>query len=223
MLRLILFDLDGTLADTAPDITRAVNLSLAEQQFSVVRLEDIRSQISNGSRAVLRAALPGNTGENEALLTSLVARMFHHYANSPMTETSFFPGVRELIATFPDNGLRWGVVSNKPEKLAKATLMALGPTPVPECIIGGDTYEHSKPHPAPLLAACAKLKVDPEETLYVGDAEIDVLAARAAKIRVAIAGFGYAPKASISALWLPDFYAADVAELQELIRINRAA
>lgn len=221
MLRLILFDLDGTLADTAPDIANAVNLALTEQQLGPINLSDIRGKISNGSRAVLQAALPHHVSQNEKLITSLITRMFHHYANSEMAETRFFPGVREMIAGFPDKGLRWGVVSNKPEKLAKATLKALAPSPAPECIIGGDTYDHSKPHPAPLLSACATLKVNPEDTLYVGDAEIDVVAARAANIRVAIAGFGYAPKAALVDAWLPDFYATNVAELEELIRLDR--
>ncbi len=217
MLRLVLFDLDGTLADTAPDITTAANRALAEIGRGPLPLERVRECVSSGSRPILHLGLTPAEQKDESLLTQLSQRLFAHYAADPVSATRLFAGLDSLLQNLATRRIIWGVVSNKPESLAQATLAGLSPAPMPSCLIGGDTLPRQKPDPLPLLEACRRCGVAPENTLYVGDARVDVLAARAASIPVAVAGFGYAPEPAIVATWAPDYYADNVASLEQIL------
>lgn len=210
-LGLVLFDLDGTLADTAPDIARALNLALAEARIPPLALAEVRARVSAGARAVVTAAFAAAPAPER--LEALVDRLFAHYADAPAAATRAFPGMDRLVAQIAARGARWGVVTNKPERLAVPIVAALGLRPEPLLVIGGDSLAQRKPHPLPLLTACQRAGTAVTEALYVGDAEIDVRAARSAGMPVAIAGFGYAPGADEAAAWGPDLYAHDVEEL----------
>jgi len=212
-LRLVLFDLDGTLADTAPDIARATNVVLAEAGRPPLPLARIRSIVSSGARALLRAGFENDT-PSEAEIDGLAQRLFDVYAERPAAATTVFPGLAELIAELPGLGAGWGVVTNKPERLAGPIVAAFKLAPPPGCIIGGDTLAARKPDPLPLLEACRRADVAPAEALYVGDAEIDVRTARAAGMPVAVAGFGYAPAAQTVRTWQPDVIADSVDALR---------
>lgn len=212
-LELVLFDLDGTLADTAADIARATNLALAEAGRSPLSVEHVRGLVSQGARRVLEAGYaPGEV--EEATIDRLVERLFAHYAERPADETHVFDGLGAMVAELAQLGIRWGVVSNKPVALVEPIVAALGLQPDPVCTLGGDSTPRKKPDPLPLLHACELAGVAAERALYVGDAEIDVRAARAADMPVAIAGFGYAPESAAFDEWAPDCYATSVDELQ---------
>ena len=184
-LRLVLFDLDGTLADTAPDITRAVNMALAEAGLPPLSPAKVRERVSAGARAIVRAAFVQPPPDAE--IAPIVERLFAHYAKRPAAETRPFPGIPELIEAIARGGARWAVVTNKPVRLAEPIVAALGLAPRALFVIGGDSLRERKPHPLPLLEACARVGTAPADALYVGDAEIDVRAARAAGMPVAVA------------------------------------
>ncbi len=223
-LRLILFDLDGTLADTAPDIARATNLALAEVNRPPLPLERVRSIVSSGARALIRAGLDDPSPEDDAI-EPLVRRLFDFYLDRPAAETSAFTGLPEVIGEVGKLGTAWGVVTNKPERLARPIIDALAFNPAPGWVIGGDSLPTRKPDPMPLLAACRSAGVKPAEAIYVGDAAIDVQAARAAGMPVIIVGFGYAPGMETVRSWKPDAIAPAVADLRRMLveRIAAAA
>lgn len=218
-LRLVLFDLDGTLADTAVDIAHATNLALAEAGREPFSVEHVRSLVSSGARKLLASSYDH---ANEGDIDRLAARLFHHYAERPATHTRVFSGLDTLIGEFAAHRLDWGVVSNKPAALVRPIIDALDFSSPPVCVLGGDSLATKKPDPLPLLHACEIAGAPPHEALYVGDAEIDVRAARAAGMPVAIVGFGYAPEESTVRGWEPDYYTATVESLRALVHALRA-
>lgn len=214
--KLVLFDLDGTLADTAVDIARATNRVLVEAGRPPLALGEVRARVSFGARALLRTGFDSPLTDPE--LERLLAQLFRYYAETPAIDTAVFPGLAELIREFATAGSRWGVVTNKPEALAVPIVAALGLEPAPVCIIGGDTSARKKPDPLPLREACRRAGVAPSETIYVGDAEIDARAASAAGMPLAVAGFGYAPARAETQSWCGNIrYAADAGELRRIL------
>ncbi|HEX5314194.1 MAG TPA: phosphoglycolate phosphatase [Gammaproteobacteria bacterium] len=213
--RLVLFDLDGTLADTAADITRATNRVLAEVERPPLPLATVRALVSKGARAVLRAGF--DVPPDPAALDALAQRLFEVYCEAPVVDTRPFPGLRGVIADLGEAGLMWGVVTNKPIRLADPIVAALALQPAPRLVIGGDSLARRKPDPLPLLAACERAGVAIAESIYVGDAEIDVQTARAAGMPVVIAGFGYALPHDANWDPAPDFYARSVDELASIL------
>lgn len=222
-LELVLFDLDGTLADTAVDIARATNLALAEAGHPPLSIEHVRARVSMGARRLIASGYPaGEAGEDE--INHLTGRLFAHYAEEPARHTRVFEGLDELLGDLGRLGVPWGVVSNKPEALVQPIVAALALRPGPVCVMGGDSTARKKPDPLPLLHACETAGVRPARALYVGDAEIDVQAARAAGMPVAIAGFGYAPGVDVVNRWAPDCYAGSVDSLRHyLASLHRSA
>lgn len=213
-LRLVLFDLDGTLADTAADIARATNLALAEAGREPFSVEHVRSLVSSGARKLIASSWDRAAEED---VDRLVRRLFAHYADRPAEHTRVFSGLDGLIGEFGGLDLDWGIVSNKPESLVRPIVDALALEPGPACVLGGDSVAAKKPDPLPLLHACELAGTPPAQTLYVGDAEIDVRAARAAGMPVAIVGFGYAPEEPVVRGWQPDCYAASVDALRRFV------
>lgn len=199
--KLVLFDLDGTLADTAPDIAIALNKLLVEEGYLPLPLEPIRATVSRGSAALLELALPMNC--SKPYLRHLSRRMFRYYQESPCANTRLFPGVTQLLRDLTHRDIGWGVVTNKPLRPTLSILENLNLPSRPDCIIGGDSLKYAKPHPMPLQTAVRRFGCSVQETIYVGDAKIDVDAARQAKIPALIALFGYAPGAKEVAQWQP--------------------
>ncbi len=219
--QLVLFDLDGTLADTAPDILLALNLTLTEAGRPPLALATVRGLVSRGARALLSAGFSAPPDETE--MNRLFDRLFAIYGEAPAKETTVFPGLGDLIAQLGDINIRWGVVTNKPAALAEPIVAALGIAPAPVCVIGGDSFARKKPDPLPLLEACRIAGVAPGKTIYVGDAEIDARAARAAGMPLVIAGFGYAPEREATHSWDAEHYAASVDELAHILGAPRNA
>lgn len=187
--RAVLFDLDGTLADTAADLAHALNAVRRERGLEALPLEALRPFASAGARGLLGAGF-GVTSEHEEF-PSLREAFLHHYARRICVHTRLFPGMPELLAAIEARGLAWGIVTNKSTALTHRLLEALELTGRPACVVCGDTTPHLKPHPAPLLHAAAALRLAPRQCLYAGDDLRDVQAARAAGMPVVAVEWGY--------------------------------
>jgi len=188
-IRAVLFDLDGTLADTAPDLADALNRLLVERGHAPIPLEQVRAVTSSGARGMLRAGF--SIDPTHAEYETLKARFLDLYAERICRATQLFDGVRDVLAALAAQAIVWGVVTNKAERFTIPLLAALDILPRPLCVVGGDTTPHAKPHPQPLLHAAKALGVAPAHCLYVGDDLRDVQAARGAGMRIVAAAYGY--------------------------------
>jgi len=192
--RAVLFDLDGTLVDSAPDLWRAANEVRATQAMPPMPLGAFRPVVSRGARAMLAVALPEHReSQREALLDEFLQR----YARDIACETRLFAGMEALLCQIESRGVMWGIVSNKAEGLAKQVVVSLGLQARASVLIGGDTCAERKPHPLPLLEACRRLQVSPSQALYLGDDPRDIQAARAAGIRSVAVTWGYADEDTV--------------------------
>lgn len=185
----VLFDLDGTLLDTAPDLAGALNRLRGERGIAALPVERIRSTISQGSPGMLKVCF-GLTPD-DPLYAELNQRFLELYRAAIAVETALFPGMADVLAYLETFAIRWGVVTNKPGWLTEPLLKALNLWPRATCVVSGDTLTKRKPDPEPLLLACERAGAAPERSLYVGDAERDVLAGNRAGMRTLVAGFGY--------------------------------
>jgi len=185
----VLFDLDGTLADTAPDLAAALNRVRRDRGLEPLPLARLRPYASHGARGLLGAGmgvLPGHD-DYEELREAFLA----NYALALCVETALFADVSALLDAIEARSLRWGIVTNKATWLTGPLLAALGLAPRARTVVCGDTTPHAKPHPAPLLHAAAELGIAPTRCVYVGDAERDVTAGIAAGMPTIIARYGY--------------------------------
>lgn len=189
--RAVLFDLDGTLLDTAPDLGQALNDLRREEGLSAIAHQTIRPLVSHGATALVKLGFPEATGAD---FESLRRRFLLAYAGRLCRETQFYEGVLDGLAHLESFGIAWGIVTNKPGWLAHPLLDQLGLLVRAAVLVCGDTLAQRKPHPAPLLHAAEQLGVTPAHCIYIGDAERDALAGYAAGMSVFVALFGYIPK-----------------------------
>lgn len=185
----VLFDLDGTLIDTAPDMVRALNALLVAEARAPVAFEAARPHVSHGSTGLLRLVFGDDLANGE--LERLRHGFLQRYEESLATDSRTFPGIDALLQRLEDTGKRWGVVTNKPGWLTDPLLRALDLHERAACVVSGDTLALRKPDPAPLLHACALMGTPPGRAVYVGDAARDVTAGQAAGMETIIALFGY--------------------------------
>lgn len=185
----VLFDLDGTFADTAADLVRALNRLRADRGLPDLPLAELRQFASAGARGLIVAGLqmlpdhPDYTATREQFLK--------HYAGAICVDTQLFPGIEELLAAIEARGLRWGIVTNKSTALTRQLLEAMRLVERPACIVCGDTTPYLKPDPASLFHAAKAIDVAPKDCVYVGDDLRDMLAAHAAGMYSVAAGWGY--------------------------------
>jgi len=188
-LRAVLFDFDGTLADTAPDLGRAVNRLRAERGLAELPIEQVRPFASSGARGLLRAGF--GIGPEDVEFARLREAFLARYGEAVCVETRLFPGMEELLAELESRGLAWGIVTNKAARFTHQIVAALGLGDRPACVVCGDTTPHLKPHPAPLLHAARALALPPQLCCFVGDDLRDVQAAHAAGMRAVAVEYGY--------------------------------
>lgn len=200
--RCVLFDLDGTLVDTAPDLAWCLNALRAEQGLDPLPFAAIRPHVSHGARALVRAGFGVDVGDPR--FEALRARLLELYEGNLARESRPFAGIDTLLAALAARAVPWGVVTNKPGWLAEPLLAALGLAEEAACIVSGDTTAHSKPHPEPLLHASRLVATPPAACLYVGDARRDVEAGRGAGMRTLVALFGYLDEDDRPAEWDAD-------------------
>ncbi|MDZ4202794.1 MAG: HAD-IA family hydrolase [Gallionella sp.] len=189
MIKAVLFDLDGTFADTAPDLAAALNHTRATRQLPPLALEIIRPQASHGSRGLLKLGF--DIAPDAPDYDSLRDIFLDYYERNICTHTTLFPGMDELIAEIEGRDIKWGIVTNKPHRYTVPLMQALGYAERADCLVSGDTCPQSKPHPAPMFKACEIIGVEPEHCLYLGDDLRDMQAANAAAMRGIIASYGY--------------------------------
>jgi 2-phosphoglycolate phosphatase len=187
-IKAVLFDLDGTLLDTAVDMMEALNKLRAEESREPLSYEAVRCQVSHGGHALVRLGfgeLPA--AEHEVMRM----RLLNIYRKQLAKHTQLFEGGGEMLTELERRGLHWGIVTNKPAWLTDPLLVEVKLDKRARAVVSGDTLPERKPHPMPLLHAAKTLGVDPAHCVYVGDAERDMQAARAAGMFGLVAGFGY--------------------------------
>ncbi len=189
MIEAVLFDLDGTLADTAPDLGYALNQQRIARELSTIPLELIRTEASAGARGLL--GLGFNISPSDSDYPDMREEFLDLYAARLCHDTQLFPGVSELLDQLDIRKLPWGIVTNKPARFAKPLIHLLGLSQRAACLISGGDTTHSKPHPEPLLAASHALAVAPDTCIYLGDDMRDVEASLAAGMEPVIARYGY--------------------------------
>jgi len=202
MVKAVFFDLDGTVADTAPDLAYAVNRMREARGLPPLPLTATRPVTSLGARGLLNAGFGIAPGQDE--YRAMRAEFLAIYESNILRDTCLFPGTAELLDTVEARGMVWGIVTNKAERLARLLLGRLGMTARARCIIGGDSTPHLKPHPEPLLAACRAVGVEPSACIYVGDDQRDIAAGHAAGMRAAVAEWGYLNGGNPES-WNPDW------------------
>lgn len=200
-LRGVLFDLDGTLLDTAPDMHRALERLMLERDREPLPFPAVRDHVSHGSRALVQLGFPD---ADPTLHDALKRRYLEIYAGNLCLDTALFPGLAEALAEMETRGLRLGVVTNKPAWLTQPLMDALQLTPRFATIVSGDTLPQRKPAPEPMWLAAAQVGTTPDRLVYIGDAERDIAAGRAAGMRTLVADWGY-----IHASEDPDTWRAD--------------
>ncbi|MCC7546128.1 MAG: phosphoglycolate phosphatase [Burkholderiales bacterium] len=211
----VLFDLDGTLLDTAPDLARAVNRQRRERGLDAVPLARLRPAVSQGARGMLRVAFDLHPGQEryEAMREEFLA----YYLADLCVETRLFPGMEAVLRTLEADGIAWGIVTNKLHRFTEPLLarMALGARAA--CVVSGDTAARAKPHPDPLLEAARRIDMAPERCLYVGDDERDVQAAHAARMIPVVALWGYLGDGNPPKAWGAPHLKAHPGELLRLL------
>jgi len=212
---LILFDLDGTLIDTAPDLVAVLVGILEDEGRDALPYDVARSYVSNGSAGLIHLGFPDvSENEHERLRLEFLDR----YEQSVCVRSTLFAGLEDLLVQFDDHGVPWGVVTNKPARMTEPLLAALGLSSRVACQISGDTIPERKPHPAPLLLACEQTGVMPARSVYVGDAARDIEAGQAAGMFTVAAAYGYITDDDDAADWNADLIAGDVQELTTMLR-----
>ncbi|MBB1321982.1 HAD family hydrolase [Shewanella sp. SR43-8] len=194
----VLFDLDGTLADTAPDLVQALNLSLDEAGFKVQTLETMRHAASHGSLYLVKTAIPQ---ADEHVQLDIQQALLHHYARINGDHSRLFDDLPELLTLLDSQAIPYGVVTNKPARFARPLIQKLGLTDKLKTMISGDSTCHAKPHTAPMLLAAQQIAIAPQSILYLGDAERDLVAARNASMIGGIALWGYLSPSDTPNTW----------------------
>lgn len=211
----VLFDLDGTLVDTAPDMVRVLQDMQRHHGVAPVDYALGRSNVSNGALGLLRIGFPAFA---EAQRQALICEYVERYSARLSEESALFDGIEVLLTELEAAGCPWGVVTNKPSHLTEPLLEQLELANRSACVVSGDTLEHRKPHPAPLLHACGLAGVSPGHSIYVGDASRDIEAGRAAGMTTIAAAYGYITSDDSASAWGADLIAADTAELAQIVR-----
>lgn len=209
---LVLFDLDGTLLDSAPDFVATIAVLRARRDAPPMPVAQLRPHVSRGTRAMLLAAFPQLDG---AAREALVPSFLEVYRGQLGKHGGPFDGIEALLAAIESAGSRWGIVTNKPEWLAQALLPLLGWQLRCAVLVGGDTLAVRKPDPQPLLHAAQALGIAAGDCAYVGDDAGDIIAARAAGMASVAATWGYRLDGDDPATWQADLLADAPSELMD--------
>ncbi|KVE25251.1 phosphoglycolate phosphatase [Burkholderia singularis] len=211
----VLFDLDGTLADTAPDLAAAVNKMQHARGAAQTPLDALRPLASAGARGLIGGAF-GIT-PSDAEFNALREEFLANYAADLCVRTTLFPGIGALLDDLDARGVRWGIVTNKAARLTNPLVAQLGLAERAACIVSGDTASHPKPHPAPLLYAAQRLALEPACIAYVGDDLRDIQAGSAAGMPTVAAAYGYCGNDIAPADWRAQHLVETTAELHQLL------
>jgi 2-phosphoglycolate phosphatase len=212
---MILFDLDGTLVDTAPDLGYALNLQRERHGLAALPMETIRPFASHGSKGLLSVGF--NLTPEDSTFEAMRAEYLDLYDQVFTRAPVLFDGIAELLAHLEQSAIPWGVVTNKPRRFSAPLLNAMNLHRRMACLVCGDDAALPKPAPDTLLMACEQASVKPEKCFYVGDAERDIEAGNAAGMRTVVALYGYIDEADEPMTWGADFSIAQPIDLLRLI------
>lgn len=187
----VLFDLDGTLLDTALDLVLACNTAAVEFGLSPLPLAALKPKVSHGAPAMLARLLEAN--QQEADFDALHERMLNLYEENIAVHTRLFAGMEAVLDEVEQRGLGWGIVTNKHRRFTDPLLQSLGLHTRTGCAVSGDTFAHSKPHPLPMLEASRMIGIEPAACVYIGDARRDIEAGQNAGMATLAALYGYVP------------------------------
>lgn len=201
-LRAVLFDLDGTFADTFPDLAGALAAAMAERGLAGAEPAELRPLVSRGARAMAEHACAGALGADA--LDALLERFLDLYHADVARHTRLVDGMPEVVAALRRRDIPWGIVTNKRHRWTEPLMAALDPGGHAACVVSGDSTANAKPHPQPLLHACRLLGHAPAACVYVGDAENDVVAAHRAGMPCLVARWGYLAPQDDPARWRAD-------------------
>lgn len=213
----VLFDLDGTLIDSAPDLGAAADQMRTDRGLTSLPLSDYRGMAGSGARGMIGVAF--GLAPGHAQFAALKEEFFINYESRLTVLTYAFDGVAELIADILAQGIKWGVVTNKLARFTLPLIQAMPLFSTAQTIISGDTTPHAKPHPAPLLEAARQIGVPPGRCLYVGDDERDIMAGQAAGMPTVAAAYGYLGTSGDTAAWKADATIASPRLLLNLLRM----
>ena len=201
-IRTVLFDLDGTLLDTAPDLAAALNAVLTENRHEPLAFESIRPVVSHGGIALIQLGF--GLEQTDPAFEPLRQRLLAVYRDNLSRHTTPFPGIVELLDSIEQRGINWGIVTNKPAWLTEPLLKDLDLFDRAICVISGDTLDERKPHPAPMLYACELAGSTPQQCVYIGDARRDIEAGNNAGMHTLTALFGYIQEDDTPGSWEAD-------------------
>jgi phosphoglycolate phosphatase len=214
-VRSVLFDLDGTLADTAPDLAFALNQQRLARGMPELSIVELRTHASSGARGLLHQGFgihPEDTGYVE-----MRDEFLNIYERNLSRSSALFPGIASLLDEIEAGGLSWGIVTNKAERFTIPLLRALRLLDRAKCVICGDTTPYAKPHPAPLIEALSKIGTTAAHCIYVGDDERDVQAGHAAGMSVVVVRYGYLGNGRPPEEWGADLFIDSAAELGPIL------
>jgi phosphoglycolate phosphatase len=211
----VLFDLDGTLIDSAPDLAAAADKMRTDRGLPSLPYEHYRPMAGAGARGMVGVAF--GMGPEHADFPQMREEFFSNYERAMMHNTRAFDGVQELIGALVERGLPWGVVTNKSKRFTEPLTAAMPLFASAQAIVSGDTTPHAKPHPAPLLEAARRLDIAPEHCIYIGDDERDIQAGRAARMGTVAATYGYLGQHSVEH-WNAHLHIESPLELLKFLR-----
>lgn len=215
-LACVLFDLDGTLVDTAPDLIASLNRALAAHSFETVAPDAIRPFISYGGAVMVRESVGADI--DKELQAAILKTMLDHYQSNIAEHTAFFSGMAETLSIIEAQGLKWGVVTNKLKRFTDPLMEALKLTARAACIVSGDTTANSKPHPEPMLEACRQAGVQPQECVFIGDAIHDITAGKNVQMKTLAALYGYLKPGDMPETWGADALIASPEQIPTWIK-----
>lgn len=220
-IQAILFDLDGTLADTAPDLSNALNALLQKRGYPPKSQAEIRPHASHGSTALIRFGA-GITPEHPDF-TQWRADYLAEYEQCFDRDTALFPEINPLLAQLAAQNIQWGIITNKPQAFTNRLVPKLGFITPPAVVVSGDTCRAAKPSTIPMHHACATIQTQPENCIYVGDAERDIQAGRIAGMKTILAAWGYIAPGDTPETWGYHASAANPLQILDILRTFQAA
>ncbi|WP_299978115.1 HAD-IA family hydrolase [uncultured Pseudoteredinibacter sp.] len=215
-LKAVLFDLDGTLIDTAPDFIRVVNQLLAEDKRPAISDESIRATVSAGSRALVQLAYNLNAGDEQ--VEAIRERLLKLYEQQLAIDSRPFEGINELLNKLGEHNIAWGISTNKPEYYTRLLMEQLPLDPSPAIVLSPDQVPNAKPAPDSLLIACEYIGCSVEEAIYIGDHERDIESGKRAGMPTIAAAYGYVPVGESAEDWNADYTIQSARDIWPIIR-----
>ncbi|MCV6621501.1 MAG: HAD-IA family hydrolase [Cellvibrionaceae bacterium] len=215
-LKAVLFDLDGTLIDTAPDFIRVVNQLLAEDNRPAISDESIRATVSAGSRALVQLAYNLQAGEEQ--VEAIRERLLKLYEQQLAIDSKPFAGINELLKKLGEHNIAWGISTNKPEYYTRLLMEQLPLDPSPAIVLSPDQVPNAKPAPDSLLIACEHIGCSVEEAIYIGDHERDIESGKRAGMPTIAAAYGYVPVGESAEDWKADYTIQSAHDIWPIIK-----